>query len=51
MADPDGMGQAEGILGPGRPHCFIEGVGQEIVAGFRLDRDEAVQVVRLQQGL
>lgn len=39
------------VLRPGRLHRFVEGISQEILAGFRFDRDEPIQVLGLQHGL
>ena len=51
MPDPDGVRQAGRVLRPGRLHRLVERIRQEILAGFRFDRDELIQVLRLQHGL
>jgi hypothetical protein len=49
--DPNGVRQAGRVLRPGRLHGLVERVPQEILAGFRLDRDEPIQVLGLQHSL
>ena len=44
MSDSDGMRQTGGVFRTGRFDGFVECIGQEVVAGFRLDGNEPVHM-------
>ena len=48
MPDPDGVRQTRRILRPGGLHRLVERIAQEILAGFRFDRNKPIHVLGLQ---
>ena len=48
MPDPDGVRQTRRILRPGGLYRLIERIAQEILAGFRFDRNESIHVLGFQ---
>src|SRR5947209_12120959 len=51
MPDPDGVRKAGRVLCPDQGRRLVERVPQEVLAGFRLDGHEPIQVLGLQYGL
>jgi hypothetical protein len=51
MPDPNGVRQAGRVLRPDRLDRLVERISQEILAGFRFDRNEPIQVLGLKHGL